>query len=66
MKKVFFLLAVAGMFSFAACNNAAEAPAEDTVAPVEQVVEEVVDSTAATVEAAAEEVVEAATEVVNQ
>ena len=31
MKKVMFLLAVAGMFSFAACNNtAAEAPAEET------------------------------------
>lgn len=33
MKKVMFVLAVAGMFAFAACNNQnAEAPAEDTTA----------------------------------
>lgn len=35
MKKVFFLLAVAGMFSFAACNQADQTPT-DTVATVEQ------------------------------
>ena len=29
MKKVMFLLAVAGMFAFASCNNAAEAPATE-------------------------------------
>lgn len=62
MKKVFFLLAVAGMFSFAACNNNAEAPVEE--APVEEIVEapveEMTDSTAveAPVEAAQEVVAE--------
>ncbi|KWW29521.1 MAG: hypothetical protein AUK63_1432 [bacterium P3] len=61
MKKVFFLLAVAGMFSFAACNNNnAEAPVEE--APVEEIVEapaEMTDSTTveAPVEEAAQEVV---------
>ena len=60
MKKVMFLMAVAGMFAFAACNNT---PAEETVIDtpaVEEMVEEtpVVDSTAVeAVEAAAEEVV---------
>lgn len=55
MKKVLFLLAVAGMFSFAACNNNTEAPVEEAV--VEEVVEtpaeEMTDSTA--VEAPVEE-----------
>ena len=52
MKKVMFLLAVAGMFSFAACNNnAAEAPAEEavveeTVAEEAVVEEEVVERAA--------------------
>jgi hypothetical protein len=60
MKKVMFLMAVAGMFAFAACNNT---PAEEAVVDtpaVEEMVEEtpVVDSTAVeAVEAAAEEVV---------
>lgn len=55
-----FLMAVAGMFAFAACNNT---PAEEAVVDtpaVEEMVEEtpVVDSTAVeAVEAAAEEVV---------
>lgn len=56
MKKVMFLLAVAGMFAFAACNNATE-PAEDTTPAettvVEEQVSEVMDSTA--VETPAEE-----------
>lgn len=67
MKKVFFLLAVAGMFSFAACNQAAETPT-DTVAPVEQPAEEAAPVAADTnlVEDAAAEVAEVATEVVNQ
>lgn len=39
MKKVMFLLAVAGMFAFASCNNAAEAPVEEAAA-TETVVEE--------------------------
>ena len=60
MKKVMFALAIAGMISFAACNNAAnEEEVVDTVATeevVEEVVaEEVVDTTA--VEAVAEEAV---------
>ena len=60
MKKVMFLMAVAGMFAFAACNNT---PAEEAVVDtpaVEEMVEEtpVVDSAAVeAVEAVAEEVV---------
>lgn len=62
MKKVFFFLAVAGMFGFAACNN--NTVEEDTTAmeAVETVCEEVMDSTA--VEGVAEEVVENAEAVV--
>ena len=60
MKKVMFLMAGAGMFAFAACNNT---PAEEAVVDtpaVEEMVEEtpVVDSAAVeAVEAVAEEVV---------
>lgn len=60
MKKVMFLMAVAGMFAFAACNNT---PAEETVVDtpaVEEMVEETVDTNMV------EEVVEEATEVVAQ
>lgn len=54
MKKVMFLMAVAGMFAFAACNNTpAEEEVIDTPA-VEEMVEEVIDTTA--VEAVVEEV----------
>lgn len=67
MKKVMFLLAVAGMFAFAACNNAA--PAEEPADSIEQVVaepatEEVADSLTATDEevAATEGIAEEATE----
>jgi len=62
MKKVMFLMAVAGMFAFAACNNTpAETETIDTPAIEEMVEEPIVDST---VEAAAEEVAaEVATEV---
>ncbi|MCQ2295479.1 MAG: hypothetical protein MJZ67_07480 [Bacteroidales bacterium] len=58
MKKVMFLMAVAGMFAFAACNNTpAEEEVIDTVA-TEEMVEETVDTTAAeAVEAVAEECV---------
>lgn len=70
MKKVMFLMAVAGMFAFAACNNNAKTEVEDsTVAPVETPaapVEEVVDSAAQAVESAADATVEAAGTVVNQ
>lgn len=65
MKKVMFLMAVAGMFAFAACNNnkPAEAPAEE--AAVEEVaVPEEETAVEEAVEATAEEVVEAAQEVV--
>ncbi|MBP5541663.1 MAG: hypothetical protein J6X88_08460 [Bacteroidales bacterium] len=59
MKKVMFLMAVAGMFAFAACNNtpATEEPAADTT-EMECTAEEPTccDTTAA--EVAAEEVVE--------
>ncbi len=63
MKKVFFFLAVAGMFGFAACNNN-NTVEEDTTAmeAVETACEEVMDSTA--VEGVAEEVVENAEAVV--
>lgn len=64
MKKVLFLLAVAGMFTFAACNNNTEATEETNDSVCETVVEEVVaeeqpiDTTAVAVEeVATEEVV---------
>lgn len=59
MKKVMFLMAVAGMFAFAACNNnkTAEAPAEEAIEEV-MVEEEAVAEDA--VEAVAEEAAEAA------
>ncbi len=62
MKKVMFLMAVAGMFAFAACNNTpAEEPVDSTaIEAAEQVVEETIDTNA--VEAVAEEVVEAVAE----
>lgn len=49
MKKVMFLLAVAGMFAFASCNNAAEAPAEEAAA-TETVVEEAPAAEEATID----------------
>lgn len=60
MKKVFFFLAVAGMFAFTACNNAAEQPAdtmpiEEPTAMVEEPVQEQVATDSANVEAAAQE-----------
>lgn len=60
MKKVMFLMAVAGMFAFAACNNApAEEEVIDTPA-VEKMVEETIDTTAC--EAAVEETAEVVAE----
>ena len=68
MKKVMFLMAVAGMFAFAACNNNAktteEAPVEEAVENVEVAAEETAQDAEEAVEAAAEETVEAAQEVV--
>ena len=55
MKKVMFLLAVAGMFAFASCNNAAEAPATEAVVEETAAEEAVVDTTAAVEEVATEE-----------
>ena len=55
MKKVMFLMAVAGMFAFAACNNNAAEPAVVDTPVVENVVEETIDTTMAVVENAAEE-----------
>ena len=58
MKKVMFLMAVAGMFAFAACNNTpAQEEVIDTPAVEEMVVDETIDTLAETVEAVAEEVV---------
>lgn len=61
MKKAMFLMAVAGMFAFAACNNNTPAEEEviDTNAIVEEMVEETIDTNAveAPVEAEAETVV---------
>ena len=55
MKKVMFLMAVAGMFTFAACNNTpATEETIDTPAVEEMVEEPVVDTNA--VEAVVEEV----------
>ena len=60
MKKVMFLMAVAGMFAFEACNNTpAQEEVIDTPA-VEEMVEETIDTTA--VEAVAEEVAAEVTE----
>ncbi len=56
MKKVMFLMAVAGMFAFAACNNT---PAQEEVIdtlPAEESVEETIDTLAGAVETVAEEV----------
>ncbi len=56
MKKVMFLMAVAGMFAFAACNNT---PAQEEVIdtlPAEEIVEETIDTLAGAVETVAEEV----------
>ena len=50
MKKVMFVLAVAGMFAFAACNSNAPEATEDTVAP--EATEEVVAEEAVAEEAA--------------
>ena len=61
MKKVMFLMAVAGMFAFTACNNTpAETETIDTPAVEEMVEEPIVDSA---VEAVVEEGAEMATEV---
>jgi hypothetical protein len=61
MKKVMFLMAVAGMFAFAACNNA---PATEEVADTNvvetEVVEETIDTNA--VEAPVEETTETVAE----
>ena len=64
MKKVMFLLAVAGMFAFAACNNAApaEEPATDSTEVVDEAAtEEATEATDAEAEAT-EGVAEEATE----
>lgn len=57
MKKVMFFLAVAGMFSFAACNNnKVEEPAQDTTTMEEPAQEEApVDSNAIAVDSNAVE-----------
>lgn len=60
MKKVMFVMAVAGMFAFAACNNNnTEEVAMDSVAPVEEVVEEVANDSAVAAEDAAVEATDA-------
>ncbi len=59
MKKVLFAMAIAGMFSFVACNNNAPAEEAEPVAE-EMVVEETVDTTV--VENAVEEIANAAVE----
>lgn len=63
MKKVMFALAIAGMFSFAACGSNAEAEAVDSNAvceeQVENVAEEATDSIAAVEEVAEEAATEA-------
>ncbi len=67
MKKVMFVLAVAGMFAFAACNSNAPEATEDTVAPeateeVAPATEEAVAEEAVAEEAVAEEVAPATEE----
>lgn len=58
MKKAMFLMAVAGMFAFAACNNT---PAEEEVIDT-PAVEEMVEETAVDTNAVEEVVEEVATE----
>ncbi len=60
MKKVFFALAVAGMFGFAACGNNNTEVEDTTAMEAIEATEEVVDTNA--VEAAVEEVAPEATE----
>ena len=62
MKKVMFLMAVAGMFAFAACNNNNATEEVIDTLPAEEMVEETIDTTA--IEVAAEEVAEVAAEAV--
>jgi hypothetical protein len=70
MKKVMFLMAVAGMFAFAACNNnakpAEEAPVEEAVENVEVAAEETAQDAVEATEEAVENAAEEATEVVAQ
>ncbi len=64
MKKVMFLMAVAGMFAFAACNNATEEVPVEEVPVEEAVVEEApIDDSTAVVEEIAPLAEEIATEV---
>ncbi len=66
MKKVMFLMAVAGMFAFAACNNNAktteEAPVEDAIENVEVAADETAQECTEAVENAAEEATDAVAE----
>ena len=63
MKKVLFMMAIAGMFGFAACNNNTTAePAAEEATPIEAVAEESTEP----VENAVEEVVEGAEEAVEE
>ena len=64
MKKVMFLMAVAGMFAFAACNNtpATEEVAADTTEMQEPVQEEETMDSTATMETPAEETSETVAE----
>ena len=59
MKKVLFALAIAGMFSFVACNNnaATEEPIEEETM---EVVEEATEADTTAIENAVEEIVNAA------
>lgn len=68
MKKVMFLMAVAGMFAFAACNNNAktteETPVEDAIENVEVAADETAQECTEAVENAAEEATDAAAEAI--
>lgn len=66
MKKVLFVMAMAGMMSFVACNNnkTAEPAVEENT--VETVAEECCSQNAETIENAVEEVVDAAADAVQE
>ncbi|MBP3763795.1 MAG: hypothetical protein J6I49_07965 [Bacteroidales bacterium] len=68
MKKVFFTLAVAGMFGLAACNSnkAPEAVEENTMETVEAAACDMAEDLGETVENAAEEMAEATCDAVQE
>lgn len=59
MKKVMFVMAVAGMFAFAACNNSKPAEVVEATEPVAEAVENAAQETSECCQQAAAECAEA-------